>query len=362
MCAGPARAEKISIPTEKTPEELDTEEEPENIRTGSEGMRKEIEDAEAKGDDSDIDDIINKDTEPTDTGENEFSVFAKMLSEKGIIDLNEEEFDASEKGLLDAVDETIDQRIKEEIDLFQKGLPTEGKDLLRHIMSGGQVSDFVDAYNTPNVSELDISGNNFQNQRAVLKEFLRLRGDSHEEISETLSDYEDLGKLGKQAEKAKVRLEQYYEDQKRSLAEKTKRDSMARETQRKEVLNQITETITGSESIKGFPLSRKRKRELLQYMTDANVKVDTPNGPQYVSQFQADEMNASQNVNDFILKAYLRMTNYDLEGVKKKSKTDYTSKLRNKLQNRKDMTDTQARFGGNKKPGRAGNSSAKWDI
>ena len=56
------------------------------------------------------------------------------------------------------------------------------------------------------------------------------------------------------------------------------------------------------------------------------------------------------------------MTNYDLEGVKKKSKTDYTSKLRNKLQNRKDMTDTQARFGGNKKPGRAGNSSAKWDI
>jgi hypothetical protein len=345
--------------TEKTKKELDAEKEPENVRTGSEGMSKEIEEAVEK---EEIEKIIDKDTEEsTDTGENEFSVFAKMLSEKGIIDLNEEEFDPSEKGLVNAVDDTIDQRIKEEIDLFQKGLPTEGKDLLRHIMSGGTVSDFVNAYDTPNVEDLDIGGNNFQNQRAVLKEFLRLRGDNPEEINETLTDYEDLGKLGKQAEKAKVRLGQYYDDQRRSLAEKTRRDSQARETQRKEVLSQITDTITGSESIKGFPLSRKRKRELLQYMTEANIKVDGANGPQYVSQFQADEMKASQNVDDFILKAYLRMTDYDLEGVKKKSKTDFTSKLRSTLQNKKDMTDTQAKFGGNKKPGTSGNS-AEWDI
>jgi len=323
-------------------------------------MKKEIEESNEK---EGIDEIIENDTKtPTDTGENEFSVFAKMLAEKGVIDLNEEEFESSEQGLVDAVDGTIEQRIKEEIDLFQKGLPTEGKDLLRHIMNGGNITDFVTAYDTPDISSLDISGDNFQNQRAVLKEFLKLRGDSAEEVEETLNDYEDLGKLEKQATKAKARLENYHEDQKRALADKTQRDSQAREQQRKEVLGQITETISGSETIKGFPLSRKRKKELLSYMTNANVKIDGANGAQYVSQFQADEMNASQNVEDFILKAYLRMTNYDLEGVKKQSKTDYTSKLRQTLQNKKDMTDTMAKVGGNKRPGTTGRTSATWDI
>jgi len=345
---------------EKSKKDLAKEEDPENIRTGSEGMKKEIEESNEK---EGIDEIIENDTKtPTDTGENEFSVFAKMLAEKGVIDLNEEEFESSEQGLVDAVDGTIEQRIKEEIDLFQKGLPTEGKDLLRHIMNGGNITDFVTAYDTPDISSLDISGDNFQNQRAVLKEFLKLRGDSAEEVEETLNDYEDLGKLEKQATKAKARLENYHEDQKRALADKTQRDSQAREQQRKEVLGQITETISGSETIKGFPLSRKRKKELLSYMTNANVKIDGANGAQYVSQFQADEMNASQNVEDFILKAYLRMTNYDLEGVKKQSKTDYTSKLRQTLQNKKDMTDTMAKVGGNKRPGTTGRTSATWDI
>jgi hypothetical protein len=345
--------------TEKTKEELEKEIDPENIRTGSEGMNKEIEESAEK---DAIEDIINKKSEETSVeGDNEFSVFAKMLSEKGIIDINEEDFESSEQGLVDAVDGTIEQRIKEEIDLFQKGLPTEGKELLRHIMDGGQVSDFVNAYDTPEISSLDISGENFQNQRIVLKEFLRLRGDNKEDVEETLSDYEDLGKLEKQARKAKARLENYYEDQKRDLAEKTRRDSQARDTQRKEVLTQITDTITDSDIIKGFPLSRKRKKELLSYMTNANVRIETPNGPSYVSQFQADEMKSSQNIDDFILKAYLRMTDYDLEGVKKKSKTDYTSALRTHLQNKKSMTDTKASFGGNKKPGTS-KGSAEWDI
>ena len=348
---------------EKTSEQLEKEEDPENIRTGSEGMKKEIEEAIEKGDGTEIEDIINKDKkEVVDNGENEFSVFAKMLSEKGVIDLNDEDFEASEKGLVAAVDNTIEQRIKEEIDLFQRGLPTEGKDLLRHIMNGGDIADFVKTYDTPDISSLNVTGDNFQNQRAVLKEFLKLRGDSNEEVEETLTDYEDLGKLEKQAQKAKARLESYYEDQKRALGEKTKQASQAREQQRTEVLGQITDTIGKSETIKGFPLSRKRKKELLSYMTTANVKVDTPKGSQYVSQFQADEMNASQNVEDFILKAYLRMTNFDLEGVKKKSTTDYTSKLRETLQNKKDMTDTKAKFGGNKKPGSHGQSSSTWDI
>jgi len=291
--------------------------------------------------------------------ENEFSVFAKMLAEKELLDLNEEEFEATEEGLMDAFAGTIESRVKEELDLFQKGLPNEGKDLLRHLMSGGRVSDFVDAYSAPDVMSLRIDGDsNAANQKAVLREFLKLRGDSDNEINETVQDYEDLGKLERQAAKAQERLAQYYESQKQNLAAQQEQINVEREERRKEVITNIQDKVSNSAEIKGFPLSRKVKKDLLSYMTETTSKVEGQDGPQYVTQFQADEMNASQDVDDFILRAYLRMTNFSLDGVKKKSKSDLSSKLRTQLQHSKNRTGTQAKFGGNKKTSGKTESSA----
>lgn len=291
--------------------------------------------------------------------ENEFAIFAKMLAEKELLDLNEEEFEATEEGLIDAFAGTIESRVKEELDLFQKGLPNEGKDLLRHLMSGGRVSDFIDAYSAPDVMSLRIDGDsNVANQKAVLREFLKLRGDSDNEINETVQDYEDLGKLERQAAKAQERLAQYYESQKQNLAAQQARINIEREERRKEVIANIQDKVSNSSEIKGFPLSRKVKKDLLSYMTETTAKVEGQDGPQYVTQFQADEMNASQDVDDFILRAYLRMTNFSLDGVKKKSNSDLSSKLRTQLQHSKNRTGTQAKFGGNKKTSGKTESSA----
>jgi hypothetical protein len=296
--------------------------------------------------------------------ENEFSVFAKMLAEKELLDINEEEFEATEEGLMDAFAGTIESRVKEELDLFQKGLPNEGKDLLRHLISGGRVSDFVDTYSAPDVMGLEVRGDSntaVSNQRAVLKEFLKLRGDSANEIEETVQDYEDLGKLEKQASKAQERLAHYYESQKQNLAAQQQQINAQREERRKEVITNIQDKVSNSAEIKGFPLSRKVKKDLLSYMTETTSKIDGQDGPQYVTQFQADEMNASQDVDDFILRAYLRMTNFSLDGVKKKSKSDLSSKLRTQLQHSKNRTGTQAKFGGNKKPGGKLSESSAWN-
>jgi len=296
--------------------------------------------------------------------ENEFSVFAKMLAEKELLDINEEEFEATEEGLMDAFAGTIESRVKEELDLFQKGLPNEGKDLLRHLMSGGRVSDFVDTYSAPDVMSLEVRGDSntaVANQKAVLKEFLKLRGDNMNEIEETVQDYEDLGKLEKQAAKAQERLSHYYESQKQNLAAQQQQINTQREERRKEVITNIQDKVSNSAEIKGFPLSRKVKKDLLSYMTETTSKVEGQDGPQYVTKFQADEMNASQDVDDFILRAYLRMTNFSLDGVKKKSKSDLSSKLRTQLQHSKNRTGTQAKFGGNKKPGGKLSESSAWN-
>ena len=257
--------------------------------------------------------------------ENEFSIFAKMLAEKEILDLDEN-FESTEQGLIDAFEKSIGSRVNEEINSFQQSLSQDGKELLAHLMNGGRVSDFTDTYSGTDVVNLDIT------------EFLKLRGDSADEIQETLNDYKDLGKLGKQAEKAKNKLAEYHTNQRKQLAAKQKEAKQMQEQKRLEVINTIQDTITDSEEIKGFPLSRKHKKDLVSYMTNANVKTTGADGqPTYVTKFQADEMEASQDINDFILRAYLRMTGFDLSSANKKAVSNYSNKLKSALQNKKSM-------------------------
>jgi hypothetical protein len=294
--------------------------------------------------------------------ENEITTFAKMLAENELLDLEEGESANDVEALLEAFGKTLEGRVSEEVELFQKGLPLEGRELLKHMMDGGSVKDFKEVYSAPDFNRINISGENVNNQKYVIAEFLKLRGDSQEEIVETLSDYEDLGKLERQAQKAQQRLVQYDQHRKKELASKRAEEVKKKETQREEVLSNISNLVNDSADLKGFPLTRKAKKELLSYMTETNVKVEGPEGPQYVTQFQADEMKAAQNLEDFVLKAYLRMTDFNLDGVKKRSKSDLTSKLRTQLQNKKSMTGTQSKFGGNKKPGQVAKDSSNWQI
>jgi len=294
--------------------------------------------------------------------ENEITTFAKMLAENELLDLEEGENANDVDALLDAFGKTLENRVSEEVELFQKGLPLEGRELLKHMMDGGNVRDFKEVYNSPDFNKVDVRGSNVNNQKWVISEFLKLRGDTQEEIVETLSDYEDLGNLEKQAQKAQVRLVQYDTHKKQELETKRAEEVKKKETQREEVLTNISTLVNDSADLKGFPLTRKAKKELLSYMTETNVKVDGSEGAQYVTQFQADEMKAAQNLEDFVLKAYLRMTDFNLDGVKKRSKTDLTSKLRTQLQNKKSMTGTQGTFGGNKKPGQVAKDSSNWQI
>ena len=213
-------------------EETEVEFNPESIEPSAETEEKSEE--EEKEDPVGIE--KEKAEESEESEENEFSVFAKLLAEKELLDLNEEEFEPTEEGLIDAFASTIESRVKEEIELFQKSLPGEGKELLNHLMRGGKVSDFTEVYSAPDMTNIEIKGDsNINNQRAVLKEFLRLRGDNQEDIEETIQDYEDLGKLERQAERAQERLASYYEHQKEQLAQRQQQENVQREQKRREV-------------------------------------------------------------------------------------------------------------------------------
>ena len=343
--------------------EKEVEEKKEDVDIEAKEVEKEVEKNEESESEPklDLDKPLGQEQSSEEGDDDPIQIFAKMLEENEIITVGED-FDSTEEGLVKAFEKSVEGRVQEEIDLFQSSLPDEGRSLLKHLMNGGEVSNFVKTYAEPNVSKLDIKGSdNEKNQKYVLKEFMRLRGDSNQDIDETLDLYEDNDILEKQATKAKGRLAQYQEHKRKELELKQKNDAEAKDRQRKEIVETIEKTVSDSSDIQGFPISKKHKRDLLQYMTATNIKIEGSEGTQYVTQFQADETKASQDVNDFILRAYLRMTDFDISSAKTKAVTDYSSKLKKSLQNRKSMTDTKATFGGNKRP-ISKKSSTDWEI
>ena len=346
-------------PKEEVKEEIKSElpdlDEEEKVETKKEETAEELPDLDAVIEDTPQPEAKEEETEAEETDDNEFGIFAKMLSEKEILDLDED-FEPTEEGLVGALEGTVKTRVQEEIDMFQKGLPEEGKALLAHIMNGGKVSDFKQVYDEIDVSRLDMQAKNAQVY--VLSEYMKLRGDTPEEIQENLELYESNDVLGKHASKAQERLMDYQTKRKADLARKQEEAVKAQEDKRKEVVATINEKVEAASDISGFPISRKDKKKLLEYMTIPTVKV----GDDYVTQFQADEMKASNEVDDFVLRAYLRMTDFDLAKVKSKTVSKYSSSLKEKLQTRKKKTDTAASFGSNKKPRRISPSGDVWNI
>ena len=56
------------------------------------------------------------------------------------------------------------------------------------------------------------------------------------------------------------------------------------------------------------------------------------------------------------------MTNYDLEGLKKKTVSNFSKKFKNSLKSKKELTDTPGLFGGDKRPNIATGKGAEWSI
>ena len=56
------------------------------------------------------------------------------------------------------------------------------------------------------------------------------------------------------------------------------------------------------------------------------------------------------------------MTEYDLEGLKKKTVSNFSKKFKKSLRSKKDLTDTPGMFGGDKRPNIATGKGAEWSI
>jgi len=268
----------------------------------------------------------------SDLEESPFKLIAEAYVEKGLFNELPKDFKGTEEEFFELEKAERKTAVEEEINSFSESLPEEGKALLKHIRNGGKVSDFVESY-SDDIDGLDPKDE--ANQRLILDTFYKntmpyLKPDKRAAKIEKLID------AGLAEEEADGALEQWKTikaTKQQELEENTLQSKIQAEENRKQIVSEINEFVTKSESIKGaLPIGTtpKQKKEFLDYIFKPSVKLK--NGS-IVTQNQADEMKENDDLEAFLAKIWLRKNKYNLDPVKTSAKTAAVSNLTEKLKN-----------------------------
>lgn len=278
-----------------------TEEELDNIKKGSDTQKqqkpkkdnKEVidddddDDTVIEEDDDDDDDTVNKpikkETKETIeeeqiTEDNEETVvvnFFDSLSEK----LNWGEIEDDEKPkTVDALIDYFTQVIEE------NSTPDYASDEVRQldefVRNGGELKKFFEIDAPLDLESLDIE-NNEQDQKAVLKEFLKEKGFSTTQINKKLTKYEDAGLLEDEANDALESLKEIRENKKQQLLKQQQKYFKEQQEKQRELYNSVVTQIKGLDNIRGIKVPDKDKRALIDYI----LKPDTDGQTKYYKDY-----------------------------------------------------------------------------
>lgn len=256
-----------------------------------------------------------------------FTDFAKLLSEEGIADLEDEDKFETEKDLV----KVVDRKIKNGIANDRAKLPEDGQKFLEFLDAGGRPSDFHKYYyGDATFEDFDITSD--ENKKHVITEALKLEEYTDEEIAAELIDYEDLGKLDKKAEVYLKKLQRIEKQNQKLLLDTQKAYAKEQEDKRIAEWDEFKKGLFDKDTIGGFKMTPKMKEDTWSYMTKI---VDKKQG---LTQMQLDD---KENKDARYIYAYLLKNKWDMKSLEKQVETKQVSKLRDKLSN---YTDTRTKL------------------
>lgn len=296
---------------------------------------KEGEDKDEHDDDSKIpDDVLNRinnqsseeeldgeqdsDDDNTEADPNEaqqigafFDAFAEALD----WDVKDEDRPDSIESLIDYIGDVVEQNSTPQY------ADQRIAELDQYVKNGGKFEDF---YNNRSQVEsyknLDMEDE--ANQKAVVRDYMKMQGYTDEQISRKIERYEDADMLEDEATDAVVYLERVREQQLQQALAEQEQVRMAQEQQAMEFMNSLNTSIASLDNIRGISVPKEDRKALLDYITKTDA-----NG---LTQYQKD---FNQNmVSNLIESAYFTMKGDALLGsATRNGQTSAASKLRTML-------------------------------
>ena len=195
----------------------------------------------------------------------------------------------------------------------------EVKEIDEFVRNGGKLQDYFKAIAPVEYDSIDITRED--NQKKVLKEYLKTQGYNDTRIDRKLERYEDAGVLEEEAEEALEFLKDASSKNKERLLEEQETFARQQKEEQQKYIDSVVKEINSITEIRGIKIPKEDKARLAEYM----FKPDSSGQTQYVKDFVKDPKNV-------IGAAYFTMKGDALLGAaKNEGNTKAMQRLKNSL-------------------------------
>ena len=190
-----------------------------------------------------------------------------------------------------------------------------------YVKQGGKFEDFyAKQQEALTIDNIDLEDEN--NQKAVVREFMKYSGYSDEQINKKISRYEDSDVLYDEAEDALDRLKEIRQKEVEEAQRQQEEMARQQEEQSREFFNNVSKEIQSLTNIRGINVPKEDRKALFDYI----FKLDQNGQSQYTKDFNK---NLSKNL---IESAYFTMKADSLiSTAKRDGESSAAEKLRNLL-------------------------------
>jgi len=133
------------------------------------------------------------------------------------------------------------------------------------VKNGGNLKDFYKEVYSGKLDPTLLDLEKEYDQRAVIRENLLNQGYKEEKIKKMISRYEESETLKEEAEDAVDLLKEFNQKKQDSLLEEQRKNAELIRRQQQKFYEDVNTSIKTISNFRGFPVSEKEKRELLQY-------------------------------------------------------------------------------------------------
>lgn len=227
----------------------------------------------------------------------------------------EEDKPQSIDGLINYIEDVVEQNSK----------PTYADDRIaqldQFVKNGGSFEDFYgNMSQTMSYDNMDMEDES--NQKAVVRDYMRMQGFSDEQINNKIERYDDAGLLEEEANDAVLRLKQIRQQELEMQQAQQEEYARIQEEQARQFSNDLVSNINSLTSIRGIAVPKEDRRALFDYIT----RTDADGLTQYQKDFNKNQ------VQNLIESAYFTMKGDTLLGEAKRSgETTAAQKLRTML-------------------------------
>lgn len=187
------------------------------------------------------------------------------------------------------------------------------------VKDGGNIKDYFTIDATLDIDNINLEDEN--DQKSVVKEFLKEKGFSIKSIEKKLVKYEEAGLLEDEAEDAIDALKEIRENKKEQLLVNQQKAALKAKTEQQAFFTNVVSEIKGMKDIRGISIPEKDKQVLVEYI----FKQDADGRSKYQKDY-------AKSIKNLLESAYFTMKGDTLLSVaKSEGKKDAINNFKNSL-------------------------------